>query len=299
MHHDVKRVTFSSETANLVGDLYIPQNRPSGRLPGVLVTGSWLTTRGQMPAVYAARMADAGFVALAFDFRGWGESGGEPRFHESPANKARDIRSAAGFLRTRPEVDAERVGALAVCASSGYTALAAIDEPDAIRAIAMIAPWLHDAQQLRAVYGGEAGVRERLDKARAARARYETTGAVDVVVAASARDPEAAMYGEFPYYLDASRGAIPSWDNKMAVMSWTDWLTFDAIQLAPRLETPTLIVHSETAAIPDGVKAFHAAMRGPKQIRWTDGGQFDFYDQEPQVSFAVHAAAEHFRGTLS
>jgi fermentation-respiration switch protein FrsA (DUF1100 family) len=296
MESNVQRVTFKSDGATLTGDLYLPRER-SRPLPGLVVTGSWLTVKGQMPAVYAARMAGEGYAALAFDFRGWGESEGEPRFHESPVLKARDIRNAVAFLRTQPEIAADRIGALAVCASSGYAAMAATEEPT-LRSLVMVAPWLHNQELVRLVYGGEQGVRERLEKAHSAKDKYDRTGKVDVVVATSATDSSAAMFGDFAYYLDAKRGAIKSWDNKMAVMSWIDWLEFDAIRLAPRLKTPTLLVHSERAAVPDGARAFHAALRGPKQIRWTDGDQFAFYDQEPQVSFSVNAAAEHFRGTL-
>lgn len=298
MAANMKRVTFDSEGAKLVGNLYTPQGSQSGRLPALIVTGSWLTVKEQMPTVYAARMAAEGFAALAFDFQGWGESAGEPRFYESPALKARDMRNAVAFLQTLPEVHAERVGALAICASCGYAALAATGDPR-IRSIAMVAPWLHNAELVRLIYGGEQGVKERLDRARAAKATYERTGAVDVIVAASATDANAAMYGNFPYYLDSSRGAIEAWDNKMNVMSWTNWLEFDAIGIAPKLKIPTLIVHSAEGAIPDGAKAFHAALTAPKQLRWTDGDQFAFYDQEPQVSFSVKAATEHFRTTMA
>jgi len=261
------------------------------------VTGSWLTVRGQMACLYASRMAREGYAALAFDFRGWGESEGAPRFYESPARKARDIRSAVHFLQTRPEVDPSRIGALAVCASAGYAALASTQEP-ALRSVAMVAPWLHDARLVRLLYGGDQAVRERIEQGRSAKARYESTGVVDVVPAASPTDARAGMYGDFVYYLDPTRGAIRSWENKMAVMSWSDWLEFDAIQLAPRLRAATLLVHSERAAIPEGAKAFIRALAAPKSIRWTSGSQFDFYDRYAQVSFAVQAAADHFRETL-
>jgi hypothetical protein len=39
-------------------------------------------------------------------------------------------------------------------------------------------------------------------------------------------------------------------------------------------------------------------LAGPKDFVWTDGIQFDFCDQEPQVAFAADAAAAHFAATL-
>jgi pimeloyl-ACP methyl ester carboxylesterase len=280
----------------LVGDLHLPEQHTT-RLPGLVVTGSWLTVRGQMATLYASRMVNAGYACLAFDFRGWGDSEGAPRFYEAPARKARDIRSAAAFLQSLAEVDPGRVGALAVCASAGYAALAATEDP-ALRSIAMVVPWLHDARLVRLLYGGDRAVRERIDQGRAAKARYEATGVLDIVPAASPTDARAAMHGDFAYYLDPTRGAIPTWENKMAVMSWADWLEFDAIRIAPRLRTPTLVVHSERAALPEGAKAFIRTLAAPKAIRWTSGSQFDFFDRYAQVSFALQAAADHFGETL-
>ncbi len=81
-------------------------------------------------------------------------------------------------------------------------------------------------------------------------------------------------------------------------MAWRNWLTFDSIAYAPEITQPTLLVHSEDAAIPEGARRFHARLAGPKNILWTQGTQFDFYDQEPQVGIAIAAAAEHFNDTL-
>ena len=65
------------------------------------------------------------------------------------------------------------------------------------------------------------------------------------------------MPAEVDFYRDPARGAVPGWPNRFAVMAWTEWLRFDAIALAPRVTAPTLIVHSEQAAIPDGTRRFH------------------------------------------
>jgi hypothetical protein len=61
---------------------------------------------------------------------------------------------------------------------------------------------------------------------------------------------------------------------------------------------PTILVHSEDAAIPDGARRFHAGLAGPGEFVWTSGTQFDFYDQEPAVTTAVKAATVHLNTTL-
>lgn len=85
----------------------------------------------------------------------------------------------------------------------------------------------------------------------------------------------------FGYYLNPERGAIPEWPNRFAVMSWPEWLGFDPIRIAPEIVVPTLLVHSPAAAVPDGARRFHRDLAGPADFLWTQGTQFDFYDQEP------------------
>ncbi len=296
----METVTFYSQGSKLVGNFH-PAAGAMRRGPAVAVLGSWLTVKEQMPSRYAPLLADAGFAALTFDFRGFGESEGEPREVESARSKAEDIGNAISFLRTRKDVDPDRVGVVAICASAGYTALAMVNEP-AIRSVAMVAPWLHDAAIVREVYGGEAGVADRLAKARAARERYVTSGTVEYVPAASDVDPAAAMYwkGDFlDYYLNPRRGRVPQWGGRFAVMAWKEWLEFDPIALARRLRAPVRIVTSEGSATPGGARRFEACLEAPHDVVWTKGTQFDFYDDPATVAFAAGRAVEHLGRTLA
>ena len=293
----VERVQFTSHGQTLVGQLYLPAG-VSAATPGqaAVVTGAWMTVKEQMAGRYAAELAERGIVALAFDFRGWGESGGQPRAMEDPRTKTEDIRAAAAFLATRPEVDRLRIGGLGICASAAYMAAAAASTPT-IRSVALVAPWLHDRAIVDAVYGGEAGVKALIDVGRAAEARYRATGQATLVPAASSTERNAVMF-DVPYYTERDRGLIPQWDNRFNVASWEAWLTLDAMPIAPTLKAPLLIVHSEAAAIPQGARQFYAAVTSPKRQLWLDQvSQFDFYDRDPHVDRAADAVARHFRDT--
>ncbi|WP_372404692.1 alpha/beta hydrolase [Streptomyces luteireticuli] len=291
-----ERVTFHSAGQVLVGALHRPAGR--GPWPAVVVSGSWTTVKEQMAAVYARRLAEAGLLALAFDFTGFGESGGHPRQLESPARKIHDIHSAVTFLARHDRVAPGRVGALGICAGAGYTAVNAADDPR-VRALALVAPWLHDAGLVREIYGGEEGVRRRAEAGRDARERYERGEAMRYVPAVSVTDPEAAMHGPFDYYLDEKRGAVPAWENRFAVMSWPEWLAFDPHPSAPRIAAPTVMVHSRDGALPQGAERFHAALGGSKRLVWTEGTQFDFYDRDATVAEAAGIAARHFTEALA
>ena len=104
-------VTIPSDSETLQGWLYLPSSyQPGTKLPGI-VTANALTGIKEINLVqYAERFAAAGFATLVFDYRYWGESSGEPRFHVAPMEFRADIRAALDFLAARPEVDANRIG---------------------------------------------------------------------------------------------------------------------------------------------------------------------------------------------
>lgn len=291
-----ERVRFPSGPNTLVGDLYRPVEAPDPG-PAVVVTGSWTTVKEQMPGLYARRLAAVGVPTLAFDFTGYGQSQGPVRDFEDPGQKAADIAAAVGFLITLDGVDAERIGALAICASAGYTAVSAANDPR-VASIALVAPWLHDADLVKPYYGGDEGVTARIRAGEAARASFAATGQVDYVPAVSATDESAAMYGPWDYYLNPDRGAIPEWGGRFAEMAWPGWLTFDPIASAAQITAPVQIVHSRTGAVPDGTEQFFQALPGRKDIVWAEGEQFDFYDQPAQVNVAIDVVHTHFRRTL-
>ncbi len=294
----IKEVNFESNHQNLVGNLYLPDDYQEGdKLPGVVVTGAWTTVKEQMPATYAEELADRGYAVLAFDFRNWGKSGGNERQLENPTNKTQDIIAAANYLTKRLEVDGNRIAGLGICASAGYMADAAVQSND-LKAIALVAPWLHNQEIVNEVYGGEESVKSLIDLSQKAQVKYETTGELSLVPAASMTDENAVMY-QAPYYTEADRGAIPEYINEFNLASWEGWLTYDAIATADSLTKPVMIVHSEEAAIPQGAQEFYSRLLGEKKQLWLNGvTQFDFYDSPEAVTKASDAVAKYFEQTL-
>ncbi len=293
-----KKVSFISEGENLVGILYTPVNYQEGKkMPGIIVTGSWTTVKEQMASTYAKKLAAQGFATLVFDFRGFGESSGEPRQYESPQRKIQDIQNAVTFLQTLPMIHPNKIGGLGICASAGYMACATAADKR-IQAFAGIAPWLHDASIVKFVYGPET-VDAKIAIGNAAKETYSQTKVNELVPACSITNKDAAMFGPFEYYLNPTRGAIPAWTNQFAVMSWPEWLQFDPIQQGDQISVPTLLIHSENAAIPNGAKQFYTKIPAPKEFYWMDGTQFDFYDSPSTVNQASKKAAKWFVENLA
>ncbi|WP_334029274.1 alpha/beta hydrolase [Alteromonas sp. P256] len=288
-----KEVSFESQGQVLVGDLYFPDSYKSGdRLPAVIVSGSWTSVKEQMPAGYAQKLADKGYAALAFDFRGWGESAqGSPvplKYAENPQAKTQDILAAAEFLSAQANIRSEHIATLGICASAGY-AIDAAHQSAIISSVAVVAPWLHDKAIVNEVYG------ENIPALLQATVNAEESGEALILEAASDTNEQSVMY-KASYYTSPTRGAIVEYDNKFSTFSWKPWLSYDAIQTASLIKDPVLLVHSPAAAIPMGAERF-AAQGGNnvELIMLDDITQFDFYDSPEVITEALSLVDAHFK----
>lgn len=116
-----ERVTFHNGAVELVGNLYLPPHfNKAERYPAIISVHPAGAVKEQTSGLYAERLAEKGFVTLAFDSSNVGESGGEPRYAEDPFTRMEDIHCAVDYLTTVPFVDKERIGALGICAGGGY-----------------------------------------------------------------------------------------------------------------------------------------------------------------------------------
>ncbi|MBQ4810259.1 alpha/beta fold hydrolase [Pseudoalteromonas luteoviolacea] len=302
----IKSIEFLSDGEKIVGNLYLPKDYDASKqYPAVIVSGSWTTVKEQMAGLYADKLAEQGFIALAFDFRNFGQSEGAPRFYENPTQKVADIKSAVTYLQSLPTVNNDKIGALGICAGAMYTLIAA-SQDSRIQSVVTAASWLHDAEAVKQFYGGEAGVFEKITQAQQAKRQYQLTGDVAYIPSISTTDTSAAMYGPYDYYLNPERGAVPQWsDDKFAVMSWEDWLTIDPMPSAKELKTPTLMIHSDGAVLPDYTKRYFADIASEdKKLYWMETElaspyhQFIFYDQDAEVNESIAQASTWFNTHL-
>lgn len=117
---------FKNNDITLVGNLYRPADfDKSKKYPAISVAHPWGGVKEQTASLYAEGLAEKGFITLAYDASHYGESGGEPRYYENPSERVEDIRCVVDYLSSRPDVDADHIGALGICAGGGYTIAAA------------------------------------------------------------------------------------------------------------------------------------------------------------------------------
>jgi fermentation-respiration switch protein FrsA (DUF1100 family) len=291
-------LVFTSGGATMAGRVHRRVDDLVERQPAVLVTGSWLTVKEQMADLYASALARRGYTAITFDFAGFGQSGGDLRQVELPSRKIADIRAAAELVSTLSYVRPGKVGHLGICASAQY-ALAAVAHGAPISAFASVAGWFHDIASVAPFYGGAEGVRQRLKRAEEAIGRYRRDGEVVMVPAYEPGNDRAGMSLELDYYGNPARGAVAEWRNEMAEMTWLPWLTFDGLSAAGSVSVPSLFVHADGCVFPHNIEALRHSLGGPVEVAWGDGSQIDFYDQPPQVEFALDALDAHFSTVLA
>jgi fermentation-respiration switch protein FrsA (DUF1100 family) len=304
VHSDIsamarRRITFASEGIELVGDLRLPVGGVGAGAgagagwPAVVFTGPFTGVKEQVTGSYAELLTGAGFATLAFDHRGFGESGGR-RQHEDCQGKLADLRAAVSALTAAAGVDSARIGLVGICLGGGYAVRAAAADPR-IRAVAGIAGGYNSPAAMAASMGiGEyrAALGAVLD-------RYDS-----YLPAVAAGGGEAAMAGDEPYaYYGTSRSRSPHWRNEVTRGSLHSLMTFDALGAAELLaDTPLLIIHGKRDAYcsPALAQALCDRTPGDKEILWLDAGlHTDLYDNRLYVSQAAAAAAAFLRRRLA
>ena len=143
---DHRKVTFETQYGlTLAADLYVPrgegQEVRGERFPAIAVSGPFGACKEQSSGLYAMRMAERGFVTLAFDPSYTGESSGEPRRTASPDINTEDFMAAVDFLSKHDQVDAERIGIIGICGWGGIALNAAAAD---VRIKATVASTMYD-----------------------------------------------------------------------------------------------------------------------------------------------------------
>ncbi|MFT4012347.1 MAG: alpha/beta hydrolase [Paracoccus sp. (in: a-proteobacteria)] len=307
----MKSVTFRNKTWDVAANLHLPESFDQTKTyPAIVVAHPISSCKEQTSGIYAARLAELGYVALAFDASTQGASSGPGRYLEDPALRIEDFRCAADYLVTLPFVDGNRIGVLGICGGGGYAANAAMTErrfkvvativganygrlcregdlsPDAaIKALEAIG-----AQRTAEARGADVALTTYIPQSPA---QVETYGITDVDVI------EAVDYYTTP------RGQQPGSPNRLNLTSTGAAFNWDAFHLADKLLTQPLQVivgGGQVGAFGshrDGFDLFNKAASKVKNILVVPNAtHYDLYDKPECVDQAVARLKEFFRENL-
>lgn len=306
-YEEGKKVSFMKFDQRLAGLLFMPGTMTEGATyPAVVVTHPGGGVKEQCSSLYAWHLAQAGFVALAFDAAHQGESEGLPRYLEDPASRVEDIRSAVDYLTTLPFVDAGRIGAMGICAGGGYT-MSAIQTDARIRAAAGISTWdVGDSAR-----NGFPGVNienffqkllQEVADARTAEARGEEPRYWNYVPAsADAIDENTSVIQREAYeYYRTPRCQYPTSVNKYLVSSNDKLAAFDAFaHIATVSPRPLLFIVGSKADTLYFTEDAYSRAKEPKEICTIEGAtHVDLYDKPPFVEQVVARLTDFFGKAL-
>jgi len=217
-------ISFFSEGVRLAGDLFLPAGlSPGERRAGIVLCHGYTGVRSLYLPDNARVLAEAGYVVLTFDYKGWGDSEG-PRARLAPYGRVADTQAALTTLAAQPVVDAARLG-LYGTSYGGATVVwvAAIDER--VRCVVSVVGVGNGRRWMRSVRRPDE-YHDLLERSAADRARRASTGQSEFVergeilladrqsaeLAAAARRGNPGAVNEIPLeFVDDTLGFNPEW----------------------------------------------------------------------------------------
>ena len=306
----MQKVSFKNKNWDVAADLYFPRNfDEKKKYPAIVCAHPISSCKEQTSGLYAGKLAEKGFVTLAFDASNQGESGGLERFMEDPATRVEDFRCAVDYLVTLKSVDEERIGVLGICGGGGYAVNAAMTERR-FRAVGTVvaANYGRIMREGNMTPGAAIRTLEVIARQRTAEAR----GAEPLVITYipdSQEEREKSGVNDIDIveainYYKTPRGQKPGSPNKLRFVSLDAAFGFDAFHLADQLLTQPLQIiiggrPGSFGSYRDGFELFDRAASTNKNLFIIEkASHYDLYDIPEYVDQAVEKLDVFYKGTL-
>lgn len=291
---DHKKVTFHNRYGiTLAADMYIPKNS-NGKLPAIAVSGPFGAVKEQSSGLYAQKMAENGFLTIAFDPSFTGESGGQPRYVASPDINTEDFCAVVDFLSVQENVDPERIGIIGICGWGGMAVNAAAQDT---RIKATAAMTMYDMTRVNAngYFDSENTADARHAKKQAMNAqRTEDYKTGSYALAGGVVDPlpdDAPQFVKDYYaYYKTERGYHPrslNSNNGWNVTSSLSFMNMPILQYASEIRSAVLLVHGEKAHSRYFSEGVYEKLTGDnKELLIIPGANHtDLYDRMDKIPF--------------
>jgi uncharacterized protein len=255
--------------------VYMP-DRP-GPVPVVVMAHGIGGIKAGGLAPFAQRFASSGFAAVAFDYRHWGDSTGEPRQFLSVRRQLQDYRSALAWVRTQEEFDTARMFVWGTSFAGMHIVELAASEPGLAGAIAQcpLVDGLAGLTNIPAARGLRLTAYALADLAGSVLdrpPRYLPISVPPGQLGVIATDD--AMIGMAR--LDPGDG---SWSNEITARSLLDVTLHRPVRHARHARCPLLMVVAEHDTMaPTGPALAVAARASLGELYRSRGGHYDVYD---------------------
>ena len=231
---------------------------------------------------FAEALSAAGMHVLAFDYRGFGLSGGAPRQTVSVRRQQDDYRAALAFAASLPEVDPSRLVLWGVSLSGGHVLEVAANpvgrEVAAVVAlvplVSGLAAGVHAASRHPARQLASAAVRGGRSRA------VEAMGREPVMIPVAGPPGSRAAFslpGAEEAYLAI---AGPSWRNEVAASITVEMGSFRPARAAKQLRIPTLVQIADLDESAPPQATAKVAFKARAEVRHYPCDHFDVFTGE-------------------
>ena len=301
-----QKVTFHNRfLIDMVGDLYFPANySPAKKYAAIIVGHPFGGVKEQTSGLHARKLAEIGYVTLAFDASYYGESGGYPRRMESPEVRVDDFSAAVDFLTNHPAVEADKIGVIGICGGGCYS-VSATQIDHRIKALATIS--MYDMGRARRQGIGDTQTYQQrmsiLDEiGRQRTAEYGGAARKDIRALPEKVDENTPKFAiDFlDYYDNPKRGQHP---NSTGYYSYTslapmmNFFPFTQIEtISPR---PLLFIVGENAVSKYFSEDAYEKAAEPKELFVVPGAtHVDLYDQPEYLKITLPKLDTFFKQYL-
>jgi uncharacterized protein len=255
----------------------------------IIMAGGLAVTKEPGTDRFARRFHEAGFAVLAFDYRRFGESGGQPRQVARIADELADWQAAIGYAATLPGVDGGRLAVWGYSSTGGHVLRVAAANPQLAAVIAQTPNTDGPATARNA---------SRYQKP-LAMLRFAGLGLADTIGGAFGRPPRLIpLAGEpgtvavltTPDGREGGRvlnpgGAYPDWQQSVAARSALSMAFYSPGREAAKVSCPLLVVVADQDQSALAAPAIRAARRAPQAelVRLPGGHYAPFLDGHDQA----------------
>ncbi|HET6997016.1 MAG TPA: alpha/beta fold hydrolase [Solirubrobacterales bacterium] len=267
-----EEVRFQSGSEECAAWFFRPA-KAAGPSPCVVMASGLSCVREQRLDAFAERFAEAGYAVLAFDYRHFGASGGQPRSLMQAGRQRDDWRAALSYARSLDSVDSGRLAIWGFSLGGGNVQALAISEPGIAAAIC-VAPLVDGMRTLLYMGGvalvarlGAAGIRDGIQALR---------GAQPYMVAAGGPPGSLAVLA-FPDAVAEFEAATPpgsTWRNELCARAVLA-PPYHLARKTGRIRCPILYCIAEDDRVNPPALGVKAAERAPQgELRLYPGGHF-------------------------
>ncbi|WP_221886247.1 alpha/beta hydrolase [Campylobacter sp. MIT 99-7217] len=191
---NLKSVSYYIGANKIAANLYLPANfNEKKKYKALVIAHPNGGVKEQVAGLFAQKLAQLGFITLAFDAAYQGASEGLPRNVDLPQNRVEDIRGAADFLLSLSFVDSENLGVLGICGGGGYT-LKAAQSDKRFKAVATLSAFNTGLVRREGFLGSQKdSIQSRLKEASKARSDERIKGVVAYTGEAPKKTSEAEL----------------------------------------------------------------------------------------------------------